>query len=145
MTIHLGHYGTWHIFCFSLFFFPLLFARANIYSRSKQEERATTVGGNPPPHPYYFPTKNLLRNYWFLTLHLCSFPFLLLKKKIKVTRKMPACFCCLYLELVKEETTKNMRGWRGKLVYWLNKTNLCVVVHCFEWLLLALMGLLASV
>jgi hypothetical protein len=37
---------------FPSFFFPFLFARANIYSRSNQEERATTVGGNPHPNNF---------------------------------------------------------------------------------------------
>jgi hypothetical protein len=63
--------------------FPLFFfARANIYSRSNQEERATTVGGNPHPNNFLsdkeLTSKLLVSDLvsWFF-----FFSFLLLKKK----------------------------------------------------------------
>jgi len=53
-TVHdhssLIHAPLVHLLFPLFFFFSFLFARANIYSHSDQEERATTLcGGEPPP------------------------------------------------------------------------------------------------
>jgi Na+/H+ antiporter NhaC len=64
------------------FFFSFLFARANIYSRSDQEERATTLGGTPHPNNFLsdkeIASKLLVSD---LASNFLSLFYLLLKKE----------------------------------------------------------------
>jgi hypothetical protein len=80
----------------------LLFARANIYSRSKQEERAPTVGGNP--HPILLSDKELTSKLLVSDLVSMFFFFSFVKEKIKVTRKwQPVSVVYLYLKWLKRK------------------------------------------
>jgi hypothetical protein len=67
------------------FFFSFLFARANIYSRSDQEKRATTLGGGGrPPHPNNFLSDKELASKLLvsdLASNVHSLFYLLLKKE----------------------------------------------------------------
>ena len=130
-TVHdhssLIHVPLVHLLFPLFFFFSFLFARANIYSRSDQEERATTLGGGgeTPTQITFFPTKNLHQNYWFLTLHLTSLLFSIfcwrknkMKGKYRPTSKSSAQEGGGEISVLVE---------RDKFVW------LCIVLSCYCW------------